>query len=119
LILSEGAYDSVYHYLSYKFSKNIRTMNLIAPVIRRAILNETKMDIKKMDTSKWINNNNIPTIYIHSKNDKDVPFEMVFKLYNNNRSTKLLFPLKQEYLYELQGIDNEYLGFIEEFFEEV
>lgn len=119
LILSEGAYDNVYCYLSYKFSKNIKTMNLIAPVIRRAILNETKMDIKKMDTSEWINNNNIPTIYIHSKNDKDVPFEMVFKLYNNDQSTKLLFPIKQEYLYELQGIDNEYLRFIEGFIEEV
>ena len=69
---------------------------LAGRVIRKVIKNELKIDIKKMDTVELVKKNQIPTVYVHSKNDKDVPFQMVFPLYNHDASNKLLFPIKED-----------------------
>ena len=72
------------------------------PLIRKVIKDELKADIKKMNTVELVKKNTIPTIYVHSKGDKDVPFSMVFPLYNNDGSNKFLFPIKEENLYNIK-----------------
>lgn len=114
-IISEGAYTSVYHYLAYRFAKNMKTMHAIAPFIRMAIKNEIDQDIKKMNTVTLVKSNDIPTVFIHSKADKRVDFSQVLQLFNNNASDKELFPIKENYLFELEGLNDEYSRSIEEY----
>lgn len=114
-IISEGAYTSVYHYLAYRFAKNTKTMHAIAPFIRMAIKNEIDQDIKKMNTVTLVKSNDIPTVFIHSKADKRVDFSQVLQLFNNNASDKELFPIKENYLFELEGLNDEYSRSIEEY----
>lgn len=99
-IISEGAFTSVYDYFGYTFGNNKVTMKIASPIIRRAIIDELDIDIKKIDTRKLIKNNKIPTIFVHSQKDRDVYFQSVMELYNNNSSEKDLFPIKTMYLYD-------------------
>lgn len=118
-IISEGAYDDVYHYLTFKCQKEMKVPKYLAGrVIRKVIKDELKMDIKKMNTVELVKKNQIPTVYVHSKNDKDVPFQMVFPLYNHDASHKLLFPIKEEHLYELKDKQDSYSLSLIEFINE-
>lgn len=108
VIISEGAFDNVYYYLAYSFAKNKKTMHLVAPIIRGAIKDELNYDIKGMNTVELVKNNEIPTIFIHSKADKKVDFNCVLELFNNSGSEKELFPIKENYLFELEGLNDDY-----------
>lgn len=120
MILSEGAYDNAYRYLSTLCQRELKVSHMICgPVIRKIVKNELKLDLKKMDTVSLVKKNSIPTIYIHSKEDQNVPFQSVFPLYNHDSSNKLLFPIKKDYLYECQDFDDEYMGYLTEFIKEV
>lgn len=119
LIISEGAYDTVYNYLATKCQKEMKVSKFICgPVIRKVIKGELKSDIKKMNTVDLVKKNQIPTVYVHAKNDSDVPFQMVFPLYNHDASCKLLFPIKEEHLYELKDKDDSYSLSLIEFMNE-
>lgn len=119
LIISEGAFDNVYHYLTERCQKELKiSKRICGPVIRKVIKDELKMDIKKMDTVKLVKKNKIPTVYIHAKNDEDVSFSMVFPLYNHDVSNKFLFPIKEEYLHELKGREDSYSLSLVEFIKE-
>lgn len=107
-IISEGAYDDVSHYLSYCFAKNNTTKHFVAPIIRSAIKNELNYDIRGMNTVELVKNNEIPTIFIHSKEDAKVDFNCVLELFNNNGSAKELFPIKENFLFELDGLEDDY-----------
>ena len=118
-IISEGAYDHVYHYLTKKCQREMKVPQYLAGrVIRKVIKNELKIDIKKMDTVELVKKNQIPTVYVHSKNDEDVPFQMVFPLYNHDASNKLLFPIKEEHLYDLKDKQDSYSLSLIEFMNE-
>ena len=66
---------------------------------------EIKVNIKE-DYAEMVKHNDIPTLYIHMKEDDFVPLSMVYPLYNANRGSKVLFVLKDErYLYELEETD--------------
>lgn len=118
-ILSEGAYDDVYHYLAQLCYENTKIPAYICgPIIRRIIKKELKSDIKNMDTVKMVKKITIPTVYIHSKDDNNVPFKNVFVLYNKTSALKMLFPIKDKYLYELEGKEDSYLSSLFEFISE-
>ncbi len=120
LILSEGAYSQAYQYLGYLCQKETKIASQVCrPIIRQMIKSEVKRDIKKMNTVSLVKKNTIPTVFIHAKDDQDVPFKMVFPLYNHNQSNKLLFPIKQNFLYQLKGSEDDYLKSLYEFIEEV
>lgn len=119
LIISEGAYDNANHYLATKCQNELKMSYLVcAPIIRSIIKKEIQMDIKKMNTVHLVKNNHIPTIYVHAKNDQDVGFKSVFPLYNHDQSNKLLFPIKQEHLYELKDLMDSYSLSLKEFVNE-
>lgn len=107
-IISEGAFCQVHHFLSYLYTKNLKTVSTVSPMIRLAIKKEINQDIKQMNTLKLIENNTIPTLFIHSRYDKNVDFSQVLHLYNANVSKKELFPIKQNYLYEIQNLQDDY-----------
>jgi hypothetical protein len=111
-IISEGAYDSVNHYLSYNFTKNEKTMSLVSPIIRQAILNEVKLDINKMNTVEMIKNNTIPTLFIHSQKDKKVYFNSGLNLYNKANCEKEFIAIKEKALYE-SSIEEDIKEFLE------
>lgn len=118
MIVSEGAYDQAYHYLSSLCQQETKISSKInAPILRQLIRKEVKRDIKRMNTVSMVKKNTIPTIFIHSKNDQDVPFKQVFPLYNHNASIKLLFPMKEDYLYELD-MEDHYSQSLQEFVNE-
>lgn len=120
LILSEGAFNDVYHYLGILCQKEIKiSYRVCSPIIRHFIKSEVKRDIKRMNTVNLVKKNSIPTIYVHAKEDQDVPFKMVFPLYNHDQSNKLLFPIKEDYLYELMGLEDEYTKSLKEFIEDI
>lgn len=119
LIISEGAYDHVYHYLTNKCQKEMKVPKYLAGrVIRKVMRDELKIDIKKMNTIDLVKKNEIPTVYVHSKNDQEVPFQMVFPLYNHDASHKLLFPIKEEHLYDLKDKQDSYSLSLIEFMNE-
>ena len=119
LIISEGAYDTVYNYLAMCCQKEMKVTKFVAgPIIRKVIKDELKSDIKKMNTVDMVKKNVIPTVYVHSKNDKDVPFQMVFPLYNHDASNKMLFPIKEEHLYDLKDKEDSYSLSLIEFMNE-
>lgn len=105
-IISDGAYTSVYDILGYRLIKDYKvpkfpTVNLI----KRKIRKQVKIDIKD-DYVELVKHNDIPTLYIHMKDDDFVPLKMVYPLYNANRGSKALFVLKDErYLYDLKETD--------------
>ena len=72
-----------------------------------------------MNTVNMVKKNTIPTVYVHAKEDQNVPFKMVFPLYNHDQSLKLLFPIKQTYLYELKGKEDDYLLSLKEFVNDI
>lgn len=120
LIISEGAYSDAYHYLGYLCQKETKIARQIsAPIMRQIIKSEVKRDIKKMNTVNMVKKNTIPTVYVHAKEDQNVPFKMVFPLYNHDQSLKLLFPIKQTYLYELKGKEDDYLLSLKEFVNDI
>ena len=115
LIISEGAYDNAYHYLIERCNEEMKIPNVLCgPAIRKVYLEELKVDIKKLDTVDALKNNTIPTVFVHSKNEKDSMFDMVFALYNNNSSEKFLFPIRENYLYEMNQ-NTEYFHSFKEF----
>lgn len=117
LIISEGAYDHVYHYLSQRCQKETKiSSHICGPIIRQVLKSELHTDIKSMNTVALVKKNTIPTVYIHSKIDEDVPFSMVFSLYNHDTSDKFLFPIKDQYLYEVK--DEDYLQSLKEFIQD-
>ena len=61
-----------------------------------------------------VKNNTIPTIFIHSKNEKNVNFNRVFDLYNNNASDASLFPIKENHFYEMNQ-DESYSNLLKDF----
>ena len=91
---------------------------ICGPVIRKVIKDELNADIKKMNTVSLVKKNTIPTVYVHSKVDEDVPFQMVFPLYNHDSSNKLLFPIKEQNLYELKDKGDSYSLSLIEFMNE-
>lgn len=117
LIISEGAYTTVEEYLSHLCQEETKvSYKLASKIIRKTIKNEIHRDVRKMNTVEFVQKNHIPTAFIHSKKDKDVPFEMVFPLYNKNESQKLLFPIITEELYQMEKDDylKLFLDFIDE-----
>lgn len=119
MIISEGAYDNVYHYLSARCQKSLNISHKInAPIIRQFIKKEINKDIKKMNTVTLVKKNQIPTIFVHSKEDGDVPFKHVFSVYNHNASVKMLFPIKEKSLYELIDKTDTYTLSLQEFVNE-
>ena len=106
-IISDGAYTSVYDILAYRFVKYYKV--IIFPtihMIRHKIKQEIKINIKE-SYPLMLKHNDIPTLFIHMKNDDFVPLDMVYPLYNANRGNKELFVLKDErYLYELKETDD-------------
>lgn len=119
MIISEGAYDNVYHYLSARCQKSLNISHKInAPIIRQFIKKEINKDIKKMNTVALVKKNEIPTIFVHSKEDGDVPFKHVFSVYNHNASVKMLFPIKEKNLYEFIDKTDSYTLSLQEFVNE-
>lgn len=115
-IISEGAYTDVYHYLGALCQKETKIISSVcSPIIQRILKDEVGVNMKKMNTVHLVKDNQIPTVYIHSKNDSDVPFRMVFPLYNATNSYKFLFPIKKDYLYQLNGEEDDYLSSLQEF----
>ena len=120
LIISEGACSDVYHCLGHLCQQETNIAHHIAePLIRMIIKKEVKLDIKKINTAELVKHNTIPTVYVHSKNDQNVPFKMVFSLYNQNQSEKFLFPIKEDYLSDLKDFDDEYVASLIEFVNDI
>lgn len=119
LIMSEGAYDNVYDYLATRCQNEKKVAKMICgPIIRRVIKKELNADIKKMDTVKLVKKNQIPTVYVHSKQDEDALFANVFPLYNHDASNKMLFPIKEKHLYDLKDKEDSYSQSIIDFVRE-
>ena len=109
MIISEGAYDQAMHYVGHLCVSSVNVARVVCePVIRMIVKNEIGLDLKKLNTASLVKHNTIPTAFIHSKNDKEMPFDMVLKLYNNNKSKKFLFPLKEECLADLTDFGDNY-----------
>lgn len=105
-IISDGAYTSVYDILGYRMVKDYKVPKFpTMRMIKRKIKQEIKINIKE-SYPLMLKHNDIPTIFIHMKDDDFVPLDMVYPLYNTNRGSKVLFVLKDEhYLYELEETD--------------
>ena len=106
-IISDGAYTSVYDILAYRIVKDYKVIKFpTIQMIRHKIKQEIKINIKE-SYPLMLKHNDIPTLFIHMKNDDFVPLDMVYPLYNANRGNKELFVLKDErYLYELKETDD-------------
>lgn len=106
-IISDGAYTSVYDILGYRMIKDYRVPKFpTMRMVKRKIKHEIKINIKE-SYPLMLKHNDIPTIFIHMKEDDFVPLNMVYSLYNANRGSKVLFVLKDEhYLYELEETDD-------------
>ncbi|MFR2822852.1 MAG: alpha/beta hydrolase [Thomasclavelia sp.] len=106
-IISDGAYTSVYDILAYRIVKDYKVVKFpTIQMIQHKIKNEIKINIKE-SYPLMLKHNDIPTLFIHMKNDDFVPLDMVYPLYNANRGSKELFVLKDEhYLYELNETDD-------------
>ncbi|MFV0395533.1 MAG: alpha/beta hydrolase [Coprobacillaceae bacterium] len=105
-IISDGAFTSVYDILGERLVKDYKVVKFpTLSLLKRKIYREVKMNIKE-STVDNVKHNDIPTLYIHTKNDDFVPLQHVYSLYNANRGKKELFVLKDErYLYELKETD--------------
>lgn len=105
-IISDGAYTSAYEILGYRLVKDYKVPKFpTLQMIRRKIKKEIRIDINE-SYPQMLKHNDIPTLFIHMKDDDFVPLEMVYPLYNANRGAKTLFVLKDEkYLYELKEDD--------------
>lgn len=105
-IISDGACTRPYDLLSYRMIKDYKVPQFpVMPLIYRKIKRAVKINIKE-DTVALVKHNDIPTIYIHMREDDFVPLKMVYPLYNATRGSKVLFVLKDErYLYELEEDD--------------
>lgn len=116
MIISEGAYDHALHYLGHlcMASKNVSRF-VCEPIIKMIVKNEIGLDLGKLNTASLVKHNSIPTLFVHSKDDKEMPFDMVLKLYNNNKSEKCLFPLKEESLSDLTDFSDNYSSSLVEF----
>jgi len=101
-IISDGAYRDLLSYLGDVCRDTYGIPARISkPLIRFQIKNETGMDIIDGDTTEAVKHNTIPTIFIHSKKDKDVAFNHVFKIYNKNAGECALFPIKEDHVYDM------------------
>lgn len=117
-IVSDGAYDSVSSYLNYQVFKKLKLNAFFAHMItKRVFKNETGLNLDDLNTVRLVKNNQVPTIFMHSKNNKEVPFRDVFELYNNNGGKAVLFPIKEDHFYEMNQSD-DYSHILEEFLKE-
>jgi pimeloyl-ACP methyl ester carboxylesterase len=117
-IISDGAYDSVASYIGAKVFKKFKVNTKLSHIVMsRVFKNETGMNIDDMDTVRLVKNNTIPTIFMHSKEDTDVPFREVFELYNHNEGRSVLFPIKEEHFYDMYQED-DYSQILAEFLKE-
>lgn len=105
-VISDGAFTNGYDLLGYRLEQDYKvprfpTMMLIKRNIQKAI----KINLKH-DTVDLLKHNDIPTLFVHTKQDDFVPIKMVYPLYNANRGEKELFVLKNErYLFNLVESD--------------
>ncbi len=114
-IVSNGAYDNVSGYLAYHIFKKYKVTPKLSPIVMKNIFkNEAGMDIADMDTVRLVKNNMVPTIFMHSKEDADVPFRDVFELYNSNGGKAVLFPIKELHFYDMNQ-DDDYSKILSDF----
>ncbi len=118
VILSDGAYTSVYDIVARRIKKYRVAPFPLLRLIRKKILHEVQINIKESAVD-LVKHNDIPTVFIHTRNDQLVPLKHVYALYNACRGKKELFVLKDEtYLYELEEEDDykkSLFAFIEEY----
>lgn len=117
-IISDGAYTSPYDIIKYRLLKDYKLPGVpTVSLLRNKIYKEVKIDIKK-STVLQAKHNDIPTIFLHMKEDDFVPLKMVYPLYNACRSRKALLVLKDErYLYDLKET-NEYKDTLVDFLDQ-
>ena len=102
IIISDGAYRNLIRYLCDSCARRYGVpQRLSEPLIRLQIKHETGMDIVDGNTVNAVAKNQIPTIFVHSKADDDVPFKHVFRIYNKNAGECALFPIKEDHLYDM------------------
>lgn len=118
-IISDGACADTGDYLVKHCFKKTAIPDFISyPIIKRMIRNEIDCNLSVMTPMNHIEDNKIPTLFMHSRMNKDVPLEDVFTLYNHAQCEKELFPVKEAYFYTMK--DNEYaqtlISFINTYF---
>lgn len=102
MIISDSTYTSFYSILKSKILKDRFPVHPTIELIRNKVKLDSGIDIKT-DIVHYAKHNDIPTIFIHAKNDPIVPIKQVYPLYNASRGSKELFVLKDEKeLYEMQ-----------------
>lgn len=120
-IISDGAYSSVREILGYRLQKDYYIIKFpFVCLMKYWIKKKYNIDIDALNTVELIKENQIPTLFIHTKKDRYVPLKQVFPLYNATRCNKELFVLKdEERLFDLEeNKDDDYLALLDQFIKE-
>lgn len=120
-IISDGAYANVKDIISYRLQRDYYIFHFPFVILMRYIIKRKYgIDIHALDSVELVKQNQIPTMFIHTKKDCFVPLKQVFPLYNAARCKKELFVLKdEESLFQLdQSQGNDYLSVLDMFIKE-
>ncbi len=117
-IISDAGSTSVEDYLTYQCLKQTMIPSIVSkPIIRMIVKNELGINLRKGKTINIIKNNKVPTLFIHSKLNKEVAMDNVFALYNANGGEKELLPLK-DYSFYTMDQDDDYASLLVDFINE-
>lgn len=116
-IVEDSGYTSVKEIFSseLKLRFNLPEVPLmnIADVISKLKAGYT---FNESSTIDQVRNSNIPTLFIHGKNDDFVPFEMMEKLYDSKSGDKeMLISEDAGHVESLYDLGDEYIGTVTEF----
>lgn len=119
MIISDGAYTSFYQYAKDQILRKDKMPNQpTISLIKMKIKADSNINIKE-DVVRYARHNDIPTLYIHAKDDELVSLKHVYPFYNANRGSKELFVLKDEkQLYEMEesdGFRQTFMNFMQKY----
>ncbi|MGX8680339.1 MAG: alpha/beta hydrolase [bacterium] len=114
-VISIGAYMNLTDYLCGRCFRETKLPEYFSKrIIQNYIKQEIQLDIGTINLIDVVKENTVPTIFVHSRLDRDVSFRHIFPLYNNNAGECMMFPIKERYVYEMNQ-DEDYSKTLETF----
>lgn len=94
-VIEDCGYSNLKQELSYVFKNkyHIALPELLLSFVEKQMIDKFGIDFSDISAEKCLDNNVIPILFIHGKEDDLVPFEMSKVLYNHNKGYKKIYPI--------------------------
>ena len=95
-IVEDCGYSSMKEELDHVLRKDYKLAytGIVLKLIENRMQEEFGIRYEDVNIKKFLENNNIPILFIHGTADEFVPYDMAKMLYNHNKGSKKFYPVE-------------------------